>query len=145
MDEMMPPRGHGRRIKRSGKRGPHFGGLFSQQYMNDMMGLGFHTDVIEKTDKYIIEAELPGVTREDIEIDLGDHLLTITATKKTTCQAEEDDYLCQERNLGTFQRSYKVKNVKEDQITASYKNGILQVNLPKLETDSPNQHKIKIE
>ena len=145
MFEMMSPHSHGRKIRSKGRRGPHQGGLFSQHYLNDLMGLGFHTDVIEKTDKYIIEAELPGVAREDIEIELEDHLLTITATKKTTCDAEENDYVCQERNLGTFQRSFKVKNVKEDQITASYENGLLQIDLPKTKKESKEQRKIKID
>ncbi len=145
MFEMMSPRGYGKKIKRRGRRTPQYGGLFSQHYLNDMMGLGFQADVIEKREKYIIEAELPGVARDDIEIELEDHLLTISATKKTHCDAEEEDYLCQERTLGTFQRSFKLKNVKEDQIKASYENGMLLINLPKREADSPDQRKIEIE
>lgn len=145
MFEMMSPRGYGKNARRRARGALQNRGLFSQQYLNDMMGLGFHADVIEKREKYLIEAELPGVDRDDIEIELEDHLLTISATKKTRCDAEEEDYICQERTLGTFQRSFKLKNVQEDQIKASYENGILLINLPKRETDSPDQRKIKIE
>ncbi len=145
MFQIMQPYGYGKKKRKRLKNSPHYGGLFSQNYLDDVMGLGFHTDIIDKTDKFIIEAELPGVEKEDISVELEEDELTISATKKTSCDASEDDYICQERNLGTFERKFKVTNIKEEDIKAEYNNGVLKVELPKLNQEIMKQRKIEIE
>ena len=123
----------------------HQAGIFSQNYLDDMMGLGFHADVAEQDDRYIVEAELPGVDKDDIDIDVTEHRLTITATKKTTCNLDEAKYHCMERSLGTFERTFNLRNINLDRISAGFHNGILKVELLKMETDCNFHCKIEIE
>ncbi len=132
-------------VQRGAGRSQNKGGLFSQNYLDDIMGLGFHADVLEQEDRYIVEAELPGVEKEDIDIDVKEHQLTITATKRTKCNLEEAKYHCQERSLGTFERNFNLRNINLDRITADFHNGILKIELPKMETSCAFHCKIEIE
>ena len=131
-------------VKKGSGQSRHQGGLFSQNYLEDIMGLGFHADVLEQEDRYIIEAELPGVEQDNIDIDVSEHLLTITATKKTKCNLEEAKYHCRERSLGTFERSFNIKNINLDRITADFHNGVLKIELPKMESSCAFHCKIEI-
>ncbi len=132
-------------VQKGGARPQNQGGLFSQNYLDDMMGLGFHADILERDDGYIVEAELPGGDKEDIDIDVTEHRLTITATKKTKCNLDEARYHCQERSLGTFERTFKLRNINVDRIAANFHNGMLKVELSKLETTCNFHCKIEIE
>ena len=132
-------------VKRTKGQSRHQGGLFSQKYLEDIMGLGFHVDVLEQDARYIVEAELPGVDKEDIDIEVSDHLLTITATKKTKCNLEEAEYHCKERNLGTFERSFNIKNINLDEIAADFHNGVLKIELPKVESSCAFHCEIEVE
>ncbi len=132
-------------VQRGASRFQNQGGLFSQNYLDDIMGLGFHVDVLEQDDRYIVEAELPGVKKEEVDIDVSENQLTITTTKRTKCNLEEAEYHCRERNLGTFERSFNLRNINLDRITADFHNGILKVELPKSETSCASHCRIEIE
>lgn len=87
---------------------------------------------IKETDKaYIVEAEIPGADKKDIRIDLQDGLLTIAAKRDEQVSVEKDNYIRRERRAFNMSRSFRVDNVKEEDVKASYKNGILTVTLPK--------------
>ncbi len=111
----------------------------------DMFRSSFKTDVIERDDEYIIEAELPGMTRDDIQIELQDDLLTISAEHEIEDKEESDDYIRRERRTGKFQRSFQIDNVDEDEITAEFENGVLEVCLPKEEPTRSERRTIDIE
>ena len=91
-----------------------------------------HMDVSE-TDKDVrIQAELPGVSEKDIEVSLNDDLLTIRAEKRQERREERQGVHVSERSFGTFQRSLRLPfPVSQDQVQATFENGVLSVTLPK--------------
>lgn len=92
-------------------------------------------NVEETKDEMILSAELPGMTREDISIDIENNVLTISGekTEERTEGDEERRYHLWERRYGTFQRSFTLpRTVKADEIRAAFDNGILRVRMPKV-------------
>jgi HSP20 family protein len=103
-------------------------------------------DVAETKDEIVVKAEVPGMDPKDIDISLSDGLLTIKGEKKQEREEKEEDYHLVERSYGTFTRSVRLpKEVKRDKISASYKNGVLRVTLPKSEEAKQKEIKIKVE
>jgi HSP20 family protein len=88
---------------------------------------------VSQTDKgYEIKAELPGMDEKNIEVKLADGVLTIKGEKQEEKEEKQKDYYLQERSFGSFQRSFQVPdNVDTNKIEASFKNGVLTLNLPK--------------
>lgn len=107
----------------------------------------FRTDIRDAGDKYVLEAELPGFNKEDISLDLKDGILTITAEHKEAKEEKDEKgcYIRRERRYGSFQRSFDVTGIDEGGITAAYKNGVLELNLPKAAPVVPEAKKIAIE
>ena len=92
----------------------------------------FRTDVIDQGDNYLLEAELPGFQKEDINIDLKNDLLTISASHKEEKDEEDKNkYIRKERYYSSYSRSFRVNNIEAGDIDASYNNGILEVKFPK--------------
>lgn len=91
----------------------------------------FKTDIRENENEYVVQAELPGVNKDNINIELNDDYMTITATNNEVIEDENDNYIRRERRTGSFQRSFYIKDVKADEIDASYNDGILEIKLPK--------------
>ena len=107
----------------------------------------FKTDIRENEDSYILEAELPGFSREDIHAEIKDGYLTIRAERKSESEEknEKDNYLRRERSYGSFVRSFDLEGIKSEEITASYKDGILSVNLPKEKPEVKEARRLEIE
>jgi HSP20 family protein len=99
----------------------------------DRSEIGFRTDVKEKDDKYIIDAELTGMDKEDINVEMDDNYLTITANNEHYEEEEKEGYIRRERRKGNYRRSFYIENIKEDGVEAEYDNGILEITLPKKE------------
>ncbi len=110
--------------------------------MLDVADLGFKTDIREDKDNYYIEAELPGLSKEDINIELDNDSLIISATNEDVHEEEEENYLRRERRTGTYQRAFTIDNVKEDKISAEYEDGILKVQLPKEDQGEAHRRKV---
>ena len=107
----------------------------------------FRTDIRDAGDRFVLEAELPGFNKEDIKLDVKDGILTISA-QHTENKDEKDDkgsYIRRERRYGSFTRSFDVTGVDEEHITASYNNGVLELNLPKAVPVVPEAKRIAIE
>lgn len=103
-------------------------------------------DISEKDDEYVLEAELPGMKKEDIHIDLKDGILTISGDRKYEREETRDNYNRVERCYGSFSRSFTLPDhVKVDRIDAAYKDGILTVTLPKGEEAKPKHIDVKIQ
>lgn len=102
-------------------------------------------DIVENDNGYVVSAELPGVQKNEIDIDIKDNTLTISGEKKFEKKEEKDNYLRVERSYGKFQRSlYLDQNVDREKISAKYKDGILQVTLPKKEEATPKKIEVKV-
>ena len=94
----------------------------------------FKTDVIDQGDSYLLQAELPGFDKSDINIDLKDNLLTISAShKEENDEEDKNKYIRRERYYSSYSRSFRVNDVEPGDIDASYNNGILEVKFPKKE------------
>ena len=104
---------------------------FFSQRTNSLM----KTDIKEKKDKYIVEMDLPGYNKENIDIELNNGYLTVTAkVNKENKEGEEERFVRQERFYGECSRSFYVGNdVEKEDIEAEFKNGILKIDIPKKE------------
>jgi len=99
-----------------------------------------HTD----EDKVVVQAELPGLKQEDIDISFDAGVLTIKGERKRESELKEEGYHCVERSYGTFQRSFTVPaEVDATNIKADLKDGVLTITLPKAEESKAR--KIKVE
>ncbi len=107
----------------------------------------FRTDIKDEGDHFLLEAELPGFKKEDIDLQLQDGVLTISAQRDETVENKEDEgrYICRERRYGSVQRSFDVSGIKEDAISAAFEDGVLKLNLPKIGEEQPQSRKIAIE
>lgn len=103
-------------------------------------------DVAETKNELVVKAEVPGMDPKDIDISLSDGVLTIKGEKRQEKEEKEADYHVVERSYGSFMRSVQLpKEVQSDKISASYKNGILRITLPKSEEAKKKEVKIKVE
>ena len=90
------------------------------------------TDIKEKKDKYIIEMDLPGYEKENINITLKDGYLEVSAEVNKEDDKEDEKFVHKERYYGHCARSFYVGDqIKEEDILAEFKNGILKINIPK--------------
>jgi len=94
---------------------------------------GFRLDVLENDKEYIIEGELPGVQRENIQIDFENNLLKISVEQKNEESVEEKNYVHRERKIFSMERVLKFKDINSEAIEAKLEQGILTVKLPKQE------------
>jgi HSP20 family protein len=102
-------------------------------------------DVKENEKEYIVEADLPGVKKEEIDIDLSNDRLTISVTRNEEINEERENYIRKERRSGSYRRSFYVENVIQDKITAKFDNGVLSVVLPKKEPGNHKKNRIEIQ
>ena len=108
---------------------------------------GFNTDIRDNGSEYVLEAELPGFNKEDIQVEVHDGMLHISA-KHEEKQEEKDEksgqYIRRERRYGSFQRSFSLNGVDPDNIEGQYQDGVLKLTLPKVQPTVPQSHRIEI-
>lgn len=113
---------------------------------NESKLAAFSTDIKDKGDHYELEADLPGVEKDDIKIDLADNVLTISAERHS--EYEENDkkhnYVRCERSYGSYQRSFDTTGIDTDHIEAEFKNGVLKLELPKIKETKPETKRLEI-
>ncbi len=103
-------------------------------------------DIAETKNELVVKAEVPGVDPKNIDISLSEGVLTIIGEKKQEKEEKEADYRLVERSYGAFTRSVQLpKEVQSDKLSASYKDGILKITLPKSEEAKRKEIKIKVE
>jgi HSP20 family protein len=102
-------------------------------------------DVYEKDGDLVIKAELPGVKKEDIKVEIEGGDLVVRGERKAESEVREDDYYRIERTYGTFYRRLPIPfDAKSDQIKASYNDGILEIKVPKPAEMAPEAKKITV-
>lgn len=103
-------------------------------------------DIYETDDALILVAELPGVAKEDVNVELKDNILSLSGERRPDLTIEEDSYLRRERCTGVFNRSFNLRHyTRPEAIRAKFKNGILKITLPKPEEDRPRQVTVNVE
>ena len=105
----------------------------------------FRTDILDKGDKYLLQAELPGAAKEDIQIDIDGNDLIVSVNREERKEEKQDNFVRRERVSGSYCRRFDVSNIDVDKIAASYKDGILELSLPKKAQSAPVGRKINIE
>lgn len=101
-------------------------------------------DIFEKHDHLVIRAEVPGVPMEDIDVRVENGVLTLRGDRKQETEVNEEDAYRLERIYGTFTRTFSLPTtVDGTKVTASYKDGVLEVTIPKVETAKPTRVEIK--
>ena len=119
---------------------------FDDMYPEDTSSsLSMPLELKDKKDSYEVKAELPGVKKEDLDIDFCNHYLTIKAKKVEEKEEGDDSYKKSEFNYGEFSRSvYLPQEVDTDKIDAKLEHGILHIHAPKLEREEEKVKKITI-
>ena len=102
------------------------------------------TDIRETENAYILEADLPGFTREDVHAEIKDGYLTIRAEHKSETEDKNETYLRRERSYGSFSRTFDLEGIDAEAITASFKDGVLTLNLPKLQPKKEEARTVEI-
>ncbi len=89
-------------------------------------------DLLERDDKYVLRADVPGLKPEDVKIEVEDDVLTVTAEHEETEEDKQGEFIRRERRYGSFSRTMTLpKGVSADQIEATCTNGVLEVTIPR--------------
>lgn len=97
-------------------------------------------DIFEKDDTIVIKAELPGVDKKDIQIDIKENILTLRGERATDNEIKEDNYYRRERTCGKFERLFTLPDhIDAEKITAEFKDGVLRIGIPKPEETKPRK------
>jgi len=119
-------------------------GFFVKPLHGDALPRNIKLDIKENSDAYVVEAELPGVKKEDIHVEIEGGLVTIQAEVKQEDSAEDERMLRRERYVGSVARRFELPvEVNVEQANADYNDGVLVLNLPKLAPKS-NVRKLDI-
>lgn len=103
-------------------------------------------DVFEEKDEIVVKADLPGMAKDEIEVTVTENVVTIKGEKKKEEEVKEKDYYRRERSYGSFVRSVQLPSeVKSDQIKANFKDGVLEVRMPKTEEAKKKSVSVKID
>jgi HSP20 family protein len=102
-------------------------------------------DIVEQENQILVKADMPGMEKGNIKLTVNDGLLTIEGTRNETRKETDKGYVRNERVVGTFSRSFSLPAwADEANISADYKNGVLEVTIPKTEAAKPKEIDIKI-
>ncbi len=102
-------------------------------------------NVEETDDQFEVTAELPGLNKGDVKIEVKDHVLTFTGEKKTENEKKDRNVHLYERAYGKFCRTFTLPdNVDVDNIAAEFKDGILRIDMPKTEEAKPRQIEVQV-
>jgi HSP20 family protein len=102
-------------------------------------------DLLETADHFVLRADLPGMTQEDVNIELEDSTLTVSGERKSEHEDKQEGYYRVERAFGSFSRSLTLpKGIDADAVTASFENGVLEIRVPKPEERKPRRISIAV-
>jgi HSP20 family protein len=103
-------------------------------------------DIYEGETGVVLKAELPGIKKEDVSVEVKDNVLTIKGERKVDSEVKEKNYYRRERTHGSFSRSFNLQYaVNPDKIKARFKDGVLQIEVPKPEEEKTKQINVNID
>ena len=101
-------------------------------------------DIFEQNENLVIRAEIPGVSKDDLDVKIENGVLTLRGERKTSAEVTEANAYRLERVSGSFERSFKLPTtVDATKVDATYKDGVLEVTVPKAETAKPKKVEIR--
>ncbi|MBD5149761.1 MAG: Hsp20/alpha crystallin family protein [Oscillibacter sp.] len=107
----------------------------------------FKTDIRDAGDAYVLEADLPGMKKEDIHIDIDGERLSISAERNAVTEEKDENggYIRCERSYGSFSRSFDISGIRAGDISAAYEDGVLKLTLPKQTKAAPASRRLEIQ
>ena len=103
-------------------------------------------DIYDTDSAIVIKAELPGIEKDDVSVDVKGNVLTIKGERSFDKEIKEENYYRKERSIGKFQRSFTLpESINPEAIKANFKNGVLEIEVPKPEGKKPKQISINVE
>lgn len=115
-----------------------FGDVFKGTRMDLTRGWNPKVDIFEEEDHIIMKAELPGVEKDNISIDVNGRVLTLKGERTSDNEVKEESYYRRERSYGCFERSFTLPaETDSEQIKAEYKDGVLKLNIPRPASSKP--------
>ena len=123
-----------------------FDSMFKDFFGDEMSMKNLRVDIREKENEYILEADFPGMKKEDINIDYSKGYLTISGEKKTEKEETEkkENYIRKERSYEKTSRSFYVGDINKDEIKAKFENGVLEITIPKEQKTIQENSRIEI-
>lgn len=118
--------------------------FFNWPSRRNLMKNTFKVDVEEDKDKYLVEAELPGVGKDEVNIEMNEGSLNISVKREENINEEKKNYIHKERRYSSMSRSIYLEDAKSEGIKANLENGVLKITVPK-ESKPNNSVKIDIE
>ena len=119
--------------------------FFSDFFGTNNAPMELRTDITDKGDSFVLEADLPGFKKDDIKIDLENDRLTIKAERHSNTETTKNGYVRRERSFGSFERSFDVSGIDPAGLKATYTDGVLTLTLPKRPELVPDNRSIVIE
>ena len=105
----------------------------------------FKTDITDEGDNFLLEADLPGFDKKDIQLNLNGDILTIQAQRQSKVDEKDDKVIRMERSFGTYTRQFNVDQIDTANIKAAYTDGVLSVTLPKKTPAQPESRTLQID
>ncbi len=114
------------------------------RWAEGIRGAGPALDMLDRKEEIILRADLPGLEQKDIEVNVDQGMLTLRGERKEDREVKEDDYYCAERWTGSFARSVTLPpDVDSDKVQATFKNGVLEIHVPKTKAAKGKRVEIK--
>jgi HSP20 family protein len=103
------------------------------------------SDIVDKGDSFELKAELPGMKKEDINIEVGENSVRVSAQRKAEKKDEKKNYYYHERTYSGYRRTFALPSeIDPEKVEAEYKDGILKLNMKKLKLPEPKRKHVKI-
>lgn len=119
---------------------------FPRLKLSELEGLHPSVDIFEEGPEVVVKAELPGLKKEEIDVKLTDNSITISGEKKKEDKIEKKDYFRYETSHGSFTRVLSLPSeVQTDKVKAHFKNGVLEIRVPKTDEAVKKEKKVTIE
>ena len=120
---------------------------FGNSFENDTSRLTYSPlmNVNETDCDYLVMMDLPGVEKKDVEVNLSNGVLTVSGERKTSEKSDENNHIRHEATYGTFSRSFELaSDIIEDKIKANFKDGVLNITIPKVKEVRPAVKQIAV-
>jgi HSP20 family protein len=123
-----------------------FGSLWPETRLTEMKELSPSVDIYEEGSELVLKADMPGVPKEEVKVEVSDNMLTISGEKKKEEKIEKENFFRYERSHGSFCRSFELpEGTDTEKMKAHFENGVLEVRIPKAEEMKTKKKTISIE
>lgn len=145
MTTLMPYRYNRHLSNRSNDLLNPFDDFFRSFFGTDVSTNAMRVDVKDEGDHYLLEADMPGIKKEDVSIEVNDGVLTISAQSSQNREEKKENYVFSERRSGSFSRSFTLNGIDEEKISAACEDGVLKLTLPKLGEEVKTGRRIEVQ